>query len=247
MSTRLAGKRVLITASGQGIGRASALAMAAEGATVIATDINTGALAELAELSEGRIQTQQLDVLDTAAVNAVVPGLKVDVLFNCAGVVHHGSILDATDDELDFAIDLNIRAMWRTTRAALPGMIERGQGSIINMASVLSSVISAPNRSVYTITKAAVIGLTNSVAHEYVKQGIRCNAICPGTVDSPSFRERVAATGDAVQGMKDFIARQPMGRVGKAEEIAALVVYLGSDESAFTTGQSLVVDGGWTL
>ena len=246
MGTRLAGKRVVITAGGQGIGRATALAMAAEGATVIATDINTEALGTLAEESDGAIETHELNVLDSDAVRATLPGFEADVLFNCAGVVHHGSILDATDDDLEFAIDLNVRAMWRTVRATLPGMLERGQGSIINMSSVLSSVISAPNRCVYTVTKAAVVGLTKSIAHEYVTQGIRCNAICPGTVDSPSFRERVAATGDAVQGMKDFIARQPMGRVGKAEEIAALAVYLGSDESAFTTGQALVIDGGWT-
>ncbi|MEM7377123.1 MAG: SDR family oxidoreductase [Pseudomonadota bacterium] len=246
MSERLAGKRILITAAGQGIGRATALAMAAEGAHVIATDISTEALADLARSSDQAVETAVLDVLDPAAIRVMLPDFHADALFNCAGVVHHGSLLDATDADLDFAIDLNIRAMWHTCRAVLPGMLERGTGSIINMSSVLSSVISAPNRCVYTITKAAVIGLTNSIAHEYVTQGIRCNAICPGTVDSPSFRERVAATGDPVQGMKDFVARQPMGRVGKAEEIAALAVYLASEESAFTTGQALVVDGGWT-
>ncbi|MEM9603825.1 MAG: SDR family oxidoreductase [Pseudomonadota bacterium] len=246
MTERLAGKRTLITAAGQGIGRATALAMAAEGAHVIATDISADTLAELARDSENTIETAVLDVLDPAAIRAMLPDLAADVLFNCAGVVHHGSLLDATDEDLDFAIDLNIRAMWHTCRAVLPGMLERGTGSIINMSSVLSSVISAPNRCVYTVTKAAVVGLTKSIAHEYVTQGIRCNAICPGTVDSPSFRERVAATGDAVQGMKDFVARQPMGRVGKAEEIAALAVYLASEESAFTTGQALVIDGGWT-
>ncbi|MEM6987983.1 MAG: SDR family oxidoreductase [Pseudomonadota bacterium] len=246
MTKRLTGKRALITAAGQGIGRATALAMAAEGAEVIATDINADALAELKDASEGAVETQLLNVRDPSAIAGALPAAQMNVLFNCAGVVHHGSILNATDEDLEFAFDLNVRAMWHTIRAALPGMIERGGGSVINMSSVLSSVVGAPNRCVYSVTKAAVIGLTKSVAHEYVTQGIRCNAICPGTVDSPSFRERVAATGDPVQGMKDFVARQPMGRVGKAEEIAALAVYLASDESAFTTGQALVVDGGWT-
>ena len=238
---RLDGKRALITAAGQGIGRATALAMAAEGAQVFATDVNEAALADL----EG-METFVLNVRDDASVVAGVARAEPDILFNCAGFVHAGSILEATDADWDFAFDLNVRSMFRTIRAALPGMIERGGGSIINMSSALSSIIGAPNRFVYGTTKAAVLGLTKSVAAEYITQGIRCNAICPGTVDSPSLHERLRATGDYEQAMKDFVARQKMGRIGKAEEIAALAVYLGSDESAFTTGGQHVIDGGWS-
>lgn len=243
---RLQGKRVLVTAAGQGIGRASALAMAAEGATVFATDLNAEAVTGLADGIEG----YALDVRDAASVEAGVARANPDVLFNCAGFVHHGTVMDATDEDWDFAFDLNVRAMFRTIRAALPGMLERGQGSIINMSSACSSVIGAPNRMIYGTTKAAVIGLTKSVALDYIKAGVRCNAICPGTVESPSWHERVKALGEEMgsyeAALDAFVARQPMGRVATAEEIAALVVYLASDESAFTTGQAHVIDGGWS-
>ncbi len=244
---RLDGKRALITAAGQGIGRASALAMAAEGAQVFATDISADALAELK--GDG-IETLVLDARDTGSVNAGVARAQPDVLFNCAGFVHHGTVLDAGDDEWDFAFDLNVRSMFRTIRAALPGMVERKSGAIVNMSSACSSIIGAPNRFIYGTTKAAVIGLTKSVAVDYIKQGIRCNCICPGTVESPSWHDRVKALG-AEMGSYDaaleaFVSRQPMGRVAKAEEIAALVVYLSSDDSGFTTGQPHVIDGGWS-
>tara|TARA_R110000764_G_scaffold3486_5_gene14543 strand:- start:13 stop:756 length:744 start_codon:yes stop_codon:yes gene_type:complete len=244
---RLDGKRALITAAGQGIGRASALAMAAEGAQVFATDISAEALAELK--GDG-IETMVLDARDTDSVNAGVAAARPDVLFNCAGFVHHGTVLDASDDEWDFAFDLNVRAMFRTIRAALPGMVERGAGSIVNMSSACSSIIGAPNRFIYGTTKAAVIGLTKSVAVDYIKTGVRCNCICPGTVESPSWHDRVKALGEEMgsyeAALEAFVSRQPMGRVAKAEEIAALVVYLASDESGFTTGQPHVIDGGWS-
>jgi len=244
---RLAGKRALVTAAGQGIGRASALAMAAEGAHVIATDVN-GDL--LDALSGDGIETMVMDVRDDAAVAAGVAKARPDVLFNCAGFVHHGSVADASDDEWDFAFDLNVKSMFRTMRAALPGMLERGGGSIVNMSSACSSIIGAPNRFIYGTTKAAVIGMTKSVAVDYISQGIRCNCICPGTVESPSWHDRVKALGEDLgsydAALKQFVSRQPMGRVATAEEIAALVVYLGSDESAFTTGQPHVIDGGWS-
>ena len=244
---RLAGKRALVTAAGQGIGRASVLAMAAEGATVFATDVNADLLADLAR--DG-IETFAMDVRDDAAVAEGIARAAPDILFNCAGFVHHGTVLDATDAEWDFAFDLNVRAMFRTIRAVLPGMLERGGGSIINMSSACSSIIGAPNRFIYGTTKAAVIGLTKSVALDYIKQGIRCNCICPGTVESPSWHDRVKALGEEMgsydKALEAFVARQPMGRVAKAEEIAALVVYLASDESAFTTGQPHVIDGGWS-
>ncbi|KEJ96181.1 SDR family oxidoreductase [Pseudosulfitobacter pseudonitzschiae] len=244
---RLDGKRALITAAGQGIGRASALAMAAEGAQVFATDISAEALAELK--GDG-IETMVLDARDTDSVNAGVAKSRPDVLFNCAGFVHHGTVLDASDDEWDFAFDLNVRAMFRTIRAALPGMVERGAGSIVNMSSACSSVIGAPNRFIYGTTKAAVIGLTKSVAVDYIKTGVRCNCICPGTVESPSWHDRVKALGEEMgsyeAALEAFVSRQPMGRVAKAEEIAALVVYLASDESGFTTGQPHIIDGGWS-
>lgn len=246
MSGRLSGKRALVTAAGQGIGRATALAMAHEGADVFATDVNVDALQSLKAEASGNIEVYELDARSQASVSDGVARAKPDVLFNCAGFVHHGTILDATDDEWDFAFDLNVRSMFRTIRAALPGMLERGQGSIINMSSACSSVIGAPNRFIYGTSKAAVIGLTKSVAVDTITQGVRCNCICPGTVESPSLHERLKATGDYEAAMKAFIARQPMGRIAKAEEIAALVVYLASDESAFTTGQPHIIDGGWS-
>ena len=245
---RLTGKRALVTAAAQGIGRASALAMADEGAKVFATDVNADALADLAH---DNIQTFVLDVRDDDSVRSGVALANPDVLFNCAGFVHSGSILDCTDADWDFAFDLNVRSQYRTIRAALPGMLERGSGSIINMSSALSSIIGAPNRFVYGTTKAAVIGLTKSVAIEYITKGIRCNCICPGTVESPSWHERVKELGEKLgsyeEAMQQFVSRQPMGRVATAEEIAALVVYLASDESAFTTGQAHIVDGGWAV
>lgn len=243
---RLDGKRALVTAAGQGIGRASALAMAAEGAQVFATDVNADLLSDM----PAGIETFVLDALDDASVADGVARARPDVLFNCAGIVHHGSILDATDAELDFAFDLNVRSMVRSVRAVLPGMLERGGGSIINMSSAVGSIIGAPNRFIYGVTKAAVVGLTKSVAMDYIKDGIRCNCICPGTVESPSWHDRVKALGEELgsydAAMAQFVARQPMGRVAKAEEIAALVVYLASDESAFTTGHPHIIDGGWS-
>ncbi len=244
---RLAGKRALVTAAAQGIGRASALAMAEAGAQVFATDLNAEALADL---EHANIETFALDVRADAAVSEGVARANPDVLFNCAGFVHHGTVLEATDAEWDFAFDLNLRSQYRTIRAALPGMLERGHGSIINMSSACSSVIGAPNRFIYGATKAAVIGLTKSVAVDYIKQGIRCNCICPGTVESPSWHDRVKELGEKLgsyeAALEQFVARQPMGRVAKAEEIAALVVYLASDASAFTTGHAHIIDGGWS-
>lgn len=243
---RLKNKRILVTAAGQGIGRAAALAMAAEGAEVFATDINPEGLAQLKSEATGTLEIFELDVRSEASVAAGVAVAQPDVLFNCAGFVHNGTVLEASDEDWDFAFDLNVRSMLRTVRAALPGMLERGSGSIINMSSACSSVIGAPNRFVYGTTKAAVLGLTKSVAIDYITKGIRCNAICPGTVESPSLQDRLHATGDYEAAMKAFVARQPMGRIAKAEEIAALVVYLASDESAFTTGQAHIIDGGWS-
>ena len=241
---RLAGKTALVTAAGQGIGRATALDMAADGATVFATDINAETLASLDGIDG--ITTFMLDVLDHASVAEGVGRAKPDILFNCAGYVHHGSILDSTDEEWNFGFDLNVRSMYWTSREAIPGMLERGGGSIINISSVASSVIGAPNRFIYGATKAAVVGLTKAIASDYITSGLRCNAICPGTVDSPSLHERLSATGDYETAKTAFIARQPMGRLGTAEEIAALAVYLASDESAFVTGQTINIDGGWT-
>ena len=240
---RLEGKTVFATAAAQGIGRASVERFAAEGARVIATDINPEPLNDVSGL-----EIRRLDVTDREAVTAAIGDAgRIDVLFNCAGIVHAGSILQATHDELDFAFTLNVRAMFDTIRAVLPGMLQQGGGAIINIASVASSVIGVPNRCAYGTTKAAVIGLTKSVAADYVEKGIRCNAICPGTVDSPSLHERLRATGNYEQAWKDFNARQKLGRVGTPEEIAALAAYLASDEAAFTTGQALNVDGGWTI
>ncbi|WP_299728976.1 SDR family oxidoreductase [uncultured Tateyamaria sp.] len=243
---RLDGKRALVTAAGQGIGRASALAMAAEGAQVFATDVNADLLAGMPD----GVETFVLNALDDASVAEGVARAQPDVLFNCAGFVHHGTVLDATDAEWDFAFDLNVRSMLRTIRAALPGMVERGNGSIINMSSACSSVIGAPNRFIYGTTKAAVIGMTKSVALDFIKQGIRCNCICPGTVESPSWHDRVKALGEELgsydAALTQFVSRQPMGRVATAEEIAALVVYLASDDSGFTTGHPHIIDGGWS-
>ncbi|MCB1464631.1 MAG: SDR family oxidoreductase [Nitratireductor sp.] len=244
MTGRLEGKRALITAAGQGIGKAAALAFAREGAMVFATDVNEAALACFD--GAARIEAFLLDATSDRSVNEGVARARPDILFNCAGFVHNGTILDASDAEWEFAFDLNVRSMFRTIRAALPGMLERGGGSIVNMSSVASSVVGAPNRFIYGTTKAAVVGLTKSVAKDFVTRGVRCNAICPGTVETPSLHERLSATGDYEAAMKAFVARQPMGRLATAEEIAALTVYLGSDESAFTTGQIHVIDGGWS-
>ena len=240
--TSLKDKTVLITAAGQGIGRATALAFAREGARVVATDINAAALDTLAK--EAGVATRVLNVLDTDAVAGAVEEIgTVDVLFNCAGFVHAGSILEASDKDFDFALDLNVRSMIRTIRAVLPGMLDKGEGYIINMASVASSLKGVPNRFVYSTTKAAVIGLTKSIAADYVTKGIRCNAICPGTVESPSLEDRLRATGDYDAAMKAFISRQPMGRLGRPEEIAELCVYLA--KAPYTSGQTHIIDGGW--
>jgi 2-keto-3-deoxy-L-fuconate dehydrogenase len=249
MAGRLAGKRCFVTAAGQGIGRATALAYAAEGASVLATDRDA---AKLAGLEAANIQTQALDVLDDAAVAAAIAGAgPLDVLFNCAGFVHQNTVETCTDAEWDFGFALNVRSMWQTIRAALPGMVGKGGGVIVNMSSACSSVKGAPNRFLYGTTKAAVIGLTKSVATEYVSQGIRCNCLCPGTVDTPSLGERIAANAAAAGGVDAaraaFVARQAMGRLATAEEMAALVVYLSAPESTFVTGQAIVIDGGWTL
>jgi 2-keto-3-deoxy-L-fuconate dehydrogenase len=243
---RLQGKTALVTAAGQGIGRASAIAMAAEGAKVIATDINAKQLESLA--STPNIQTMRLDVLNDAEIESVVRGSpKINVLFNCAGFVHQGTIMETSDDDWDFSFKLNVRSMFKMIQAVLPGMVANGGGSIINMSSVVSSVKGLPNRFVYGATKAAVIGITKSIAADYVKGGIRCNAICPGTVETPSLLDRMAALGDAVEARKMFIARQPMGRLATPQEIAPLVVFLASDEAAFATGNAYSIDGGITI
>lgn len=252
MTARLQGLRALVTAAGQGIGRASALAFAREGASVLATDIDAAAL-EALRREEPRVDIARLDVRDAAAVGELVRSHgPFDVLFNCAGVVHHGSVLDCTEQEWGNAFELNVTAMFRTIRAVLPGMLERGKGSIVNMASVASSVKGAPNRCAYGTTKAAVIGLTKSVAADFVARGVRCNAICPGTVQTPSLDARIQALsasygGDLERARAAFVARQPLGRLGSAEEIAALVVHLASDESGYTTGAIHVIDGGWSI
>lgn len=242
---RLAGKKTLITAAGQGIGRATAELFAAEGAEVIASDINDTTLAEL-DAIDG-VRALKLDVTDGDAVTAALGEIgPLDVLFNCAGYVAAGSLLDCTDKDWDFSFELNVKAMYRLCKLVLPGMLDADGGSIINMASVASSIKGVPNRAAYTASKAAVVGLTKSIAVDYVGQGIRCNAICPGTVESPSLKGRLEATGDYEKARTEFIARQPMGRIGKPEEIAALALYLGSDESSFTTGQTFAIDGGWS-
>lgn len=238
---RLNGKRAFVTAAGQGIGRAIAQAFIQEGAEVTATDLNADLLAGLAGTSFS------LDVTDKAALTSAIETAKPDILVNCAGFVHSGTLLDATDEEFDFAVGLNVRSQFHAMQAVVPGMTARGGGSIINIASVASSIVAAPNRCVYAMSKAAVIGLTKSVAIDYVTTGVRVNCICPGTVDSPSLHDRLRAMGDYDAAYKAFVARQPMGRIGTAEEIAHLAVYLGSDESAFTTGQAHVIDGGWSI
>lgn len=251
MGDRLAGKRALVTAAGQGIGRAIAEAFIAEGAQVVATDLDPDKVDEISGAT-----TMRLDVRDDANIAELREAIEgIDILANVAGFVHHGTVLDCDDVAFDFSFDLNVKSMHRTIRAFLPGMLERaksgGGGSIINMASGASSLKGAPNRYVYGASKAAVIGLTKSVAVDFIRQNIRCNAICPGTVRSPSWEERVAELGKEVGGydtaLEMFVSRQPMGRVGEASEIAALAVYLASDESAFTTGTAIPIDGGWTL
>lgn len=255
MAGRLDGKRALVTAAGQGIGRASALAFAAEGAGVLATDI---AEDKLADLAEALIATRRLDVRDAAAITALADELgPLDILFNCAGFVHHGTVLDVLPEDWDFSFELNVRSMYLMIRAFLPKMLEhvkttQAGGSIINMASTVSSVKGAPNRCVYGATKAAVIGLTKAVAADFITSGIRCNAICPGTIATPSLDERIAMQGVLQPGgteaaRRGFVERQPLGRLGTPEEVAALAVYLASDESAFTTGTIHIIDGGFTL
>ena len=250
MTDRLKGKTALVTAAGQGIGRATVEAFLREGAYVIATDINEAQLAQLAELENCR--TSRLDVTDAAAILALADSVgPVDVLFNCAGYVDGGTILECDEAAWESSFNLNARSMYRMMRAFLPGMLAKGGGSIINMASVASSIKGAPNRFVYGASKAAVIGMSKSVAADFVTRGIRCNAICPGTIESPSLKQRIEAqardSGSSVAAVEAaFVARQPMGRVGRAEEIAALAVYLASDESGFTTGMAHVIDGGWT-
>ncbi|MDO5614337.1 MAG: SDR family oxidoreductase [Paracoccus sp. (in: a-proteobacteria)] len=249
---RLRGKTVLVTAAGQGMGRASAVALAAEGARVIATDLRADLLQGLDGMGPDGIETSVLDVTDPAAVQDIAGRVgALDGLFNCAGMVANGTLLDLTDEDWDRSLALNVTAMMRLTRAVLPGMLERaratGTASILNMASMASSVKGFPNRTAYGATKAAVIGLTKAIAADFVKQGIRCNAICPGTVDTPSLRDRIAAAADPVQAEKDFIARQPMGRLALAEDITPMVLYLLSDESRFVSGQAILVDGGVTI
>lgn len=239
---RLTGKVALVTAAGQGIGRATAELFTREGATVWATDVNAATLAGL-----GECKTARLDVRDPAMMAQVLAQSgPLDILFNCAGMVPAGTILDCTPEDWGRAFDLNVTAMFHTAKAVLPGMLERGGGAIINMSSVASSIKGVPNRFAYGATKAAVIGLTKSIAADFVTRGIRCNAICPGTVDTPSLHDRLRATGDYAAAWKAFVARQPMGRLGTPEEIAALALYLASDEAAYATGQAYVIDGGWT-
>lgn len=250
MTDRLAGKTAFVTAAGQGIGRAVAEAFARQGANVIATDLNEALLKTLAETP--RITVQKLDATDPAAISAAAAAHGgVNVLFNGAGYVHAGTVLDCTEADWDFAFNLNVRSQFRLIKAFLPGMLKLGGGSIINVASVAGSIKGAPNRFVYGTTKAAVIGLTKAVAADFITKGIRCNAICPGTVESPSLRDRIAAQAKASSQTPEqvealFISRQPMGRLGRVDEIAALAVYLASDESAFTTGTAQIIDGGWS-
>jgi 2-keto-3-deoxy-L-fuconate dehydrogenase len=243
---RLKGKRAFITAAGQGMGRAAAIAFAAEGARVWATDVNAEALRSLEGIPG--ITTRVLDVTDSAAVDRTAKEVgSVDVLFNCAGFVHHGTIMECSERDWDFSFDLNVKSMYRVTRAFLPGMLAQQKGSIINMASIASSMRGLPNRLAYGTTKAAVLGFTKAIAADYVKQGIRCNAVCPGTVDTPSLQARINAFADPVQARKDFIARQPMGRLATVDDITPLLIYLASDESSFATGVAFWVDGGMTI
>ena len=239
---RLKGKKALVTAAAQGIGRSIAETFIIEGAEVVAVDLN---LDLLSTLNEAKVI--ELDVTDRKALTKVIAGADFDILANCAGIVHNGTVLEATEEELDFAFSLNVKSMYYAIQAALPSMKEKGEGSIINIASVCSSILAAPNRFVYGTTKAAIIGLTKSVAIEHITDGIRCNCICPGTVDSPSLHQRLRDTGDYEKAMKAFVARQRMGRIGTPHEIAAMAIYLASEDSKFTTGQSHIVDGGWAL
>jgi 2-keto-3-deoxy-L-fuconate dehydrogenase len=246
MAGRLTGKRALVTAAAQGIGRATAIAMAREGALVLATDVNATLLVDLE--AEGGLTTARLDVTDEAEISKLAQEQAAfDVLVNVAGFVHHGSILECSESDYDFSMNLNVKSMYRLIQVFLPAMLDRGGGSIVNVASVCSSLKGLPNRFIYGTSKAAVIGLTKSVAADYVRRGVRCNAIAPGTIQSPSLDERIAAFEDPEAARRDFIARQPMGRLGTAEEIAAIAVYLAADESAYTTGQVFVVDGGITI
>ena len=246
MTERLSGKRALVTAAAQGIGRASALAFAREGATVIATDVNEAKLAELAGIPG--IEIRRLDVRDSQAVKDLAAEIgTIDILLNAAGYVHHGTVLECSDEDWEFSFDLNIKSMYRMIRAFIPGMLAQGKGSIVNIASGASSVRGIPNRFVYGTTKAAVVGLTKSVAADFIRKGIRCNAIAPGTIATPSLDDRINAFDDPIAARKAFIDRQPMGRLGEAEEVAAAVLYLASDEAAFTTGTILLVDGGFAL
>jgi 2-keto-3-deoxy-L-fuconate dehydrogenase len=247
MSGRLAGKTAFVTAAGQGTGKATAISFADEGALVWASDINESLLAALGQDRPG-IRTRRLDVRQSQDIGDCAAEVgNIDILFNCAGYVHHGSILDCSEKDWDLSFDLNVKSMYRTCRAFLPGMVKAGKGSIINMASAVSSIKAAPNRFVYGSTKAAVIGLTKAIAVDFIRSGVRCNAICPGTVQSPSLEERIAARGDVEKARSEFVARQPMGRLGRPEEIAALAVYLASDESSYTTGQIHLIDGGFSL
>ncbi|MBL8709769.1 MAG: SDR family oxidoreductase [Rhodospirillaceae bacterium] len=244
MTDRLAGKTALVTAAAQGIGRATALRFAAEGARVIATDVN---MPKMADFPSG-ITIRRLDVMDPAGIAQAAGEIgDIDVLMNCAGFVHHGTILECSEDDFDFSVTLNLRGAYRLIRAFLPGMLARGRGSIINIASVASSIKGVPNRFIYGASKAAVIGLTKSVAADFVGKGIRCNAVCPGTVQTPSLDERINAQADAEAARKAFISRQPMGRLGRPEEIADLCLYLASDEAAFVTGAAFIIDGGMTV
>ncbi len=246
MPGRLSGKLAFVTAAAQGIGRATAQAFAREGAKVIATDINDEKLAALS--SGSNIETRRLDVLDDGAVRNMAASVgSPDILFNCAGFVHHGTILDCTDDDWAFSFNLNVRSAYVVTRTFLPGMISNGGGSIINVASVSGSIKGIPNRFVYGATKAAVIGMTKSLAIDFVRNNIRVNAICPGTVDTPSLGDRIRAQGDESKARAEFVARQPMGRLATAEEIAEMAVYLASDEAQFVTGQNMIIDGGITI
>ena len=246
MGDRLKGKRAFITAAGQGMGRAAAIAFAAEGAQVWATDVNAEALRSL-EGTPG-VSTRVLDVTDSAAVERVAKEAgDVNVVFNCAGIVHHGTIMECSEQDWDRSFDLNIKSMYRVTRAFLPGMLKQQKGSIINMASVASSLRGLPNRLAYGTTKAAVLGFTKAIAADYVRQGVRCNAVCPGTVDTPSLQGRINAFADPVQARKDFVARQPMGRLATVDDITPLLIYLASDESSFATGVAFSVDGGMTI